>query len=142
MIGDPSLLGRFLRRGGKEDRARSDPRFAPALRALEAELRAMGYTVTRSSLWRSRQYQEELHNRWEQGDPTIITEPAPPGRSSHQYGMAADLTLDPPDYDVLGEVAEDFGLVQPDPEGDPVHVELPNWRQLTRGWSERRMVPV
>ncbi len=140
MIGDPSLLGRFFARGvAAQDTRRADGRLVGPLRSVEAELRAMGYGVTRSSVWRSRAYQQELHDRWEQGDETIIAEPAPPGRSAHNYGMAADLTIDPPDYDLLGEIAEAYGLVQPDPEGDPVHIEVANWRQLIKGWSERRL---
>jgi len=56
--------------------------------------------------------------------------------------MAIDVTIDPEDYDVLGELADQFGILQPDLEEDPVHVELPGWRQLIKGWSERRLVPL
>lgn len=118
-----------------------DARLRAPLRAVIAELQRAGYSVTASSLYRSPAYQEELHRRWEEGDPDIITEPAPPGQSAHNYGMAADLNLDPPDYEALGEAAEIYGLQWAGPD-DPVHVEIVNWRELTRAWSSRQLVPL
>ncbi len=118
-----------------------DPEFRPALRSVIATLRSSGYSVTVNSLYRSSSYQQELHRRWEEGDPSIIAEPAPPGESAHNYGMAADLDLDPPDIDVLGDVAEMFGLTWGGFE-DPVHVELSDWRGRTGRWDMTRLIPL
>ncbi len=142
-LGDPSLLELlpFLKRGPR-GASRLDPRFRERWLLLRDELRAQGYTVKENSAFRSRREQEDLIRRWQRRDPAVITEPAPPGQSAQQYGMAIDVTIDPEDYDVLGELADQFGILQPDLEEDPVHVELPGWRQLIKGWSERRLVPL
>ncbi len=116
-----------------------DPRFRAPLRAVIAELQDAGYRVSANSLYRSPAYQEELHRRWEEGDPDIITEPAPAGGSAHNYGMAADLHLEPPDYEVLDQLAEAYGLVWGGSE-DEVHVQLKDWRELTKGWSSNNLV--
>lgn len=130
-------MGFFRRRRS----AGVDRRFRDSLRAVIAELQTAGYRVSANSLYRSPAYQEELHRRWEAGDQDIITEPAPPGQSAHNYGMAADLNLDPPDYDALGEAAELYGLVWGGSD-DPVHVEVANWRELTKGWKSSQLIPL
>ncbi len=140
MIGDPSLLGGIRRRLVRKPQV--DGRLVAALSELVQLLAQEGYEARISSAYRSRRDQQELIRRWEEGDPDIIAQPAPPGRSAHNFGFAVDIVLDPPDYDFLGAAAAEVGLVQPDPDGDPVHVELPNWRRLTRGWNERRLVAV
>ncbi|SRR5712691_2904668 len=122
---------------------KADIRFKVRLERAIRELKDAGYLVRVNSVYRSKAQQRELHQRWEEGDPQVIAEPAPPGRSAHNFGMAADLNLQPEDFDALQQAAEDNGLAYPDPEGDPVHIELPNWRDLTKGWTPRgRLVNV
>ncbi len=130
----------FLSRSRSGRRFVADPRFVGRWRRLRYILSEGGHPVTVTSAYRSLADQQQLIQRWERGDPDIITEPAPPGESAHQYGFAIDVVTD--DYDVLGEEAEKVGLVQPDPENDPVHIELPGWRDLTDNFSEGGLVAI
>ncbi len=116
-------------------RFQADVRFKARLQRVVEDLQEAGYTVRVNSVYRSNAQQQRLIDLWDEGDSSVVAQPAPVGQSAHNYGMAADLNLDPPDYDVLGQVAENNGLVQPDPEGDEVHIELPDWRELKRGWT-------
>lgn len=135
------MLRGWIRLFGFKPGQQVDPLFRPILRGLIATLRSEGYSVTVNSLYRSLGYQQELHRRWEAGDPSIIAEPAPPGESAHNYGMAADLDLDPSDSDVLGDVAEMFGLTWGGFD-DPVHVELADWRDRAGRWDLSRLIPL
>jgi len=130
----------FLSRSRSGRRFVADPRFVGRWRRLRDVLSEGGHPVTVTSAYRSLADQQQLIRRWENGDPDIITEPAPPGESAHQYGFAIDVVTD--DYDVLGDEAAKVGLDQPDPENDPVHIELPGWRELTGNFTEGGLVAV
>lgn len=142
-VGDPSLLELlpFLKRGPR-GAFRVDPRFLERWQRLRSLLEEEGYSIKVSSAYRSRRDQEELIRRWERDDPGVITRPAQPGQSAHQFGMAIDVTIDPQDWDRLGELAASVGLEQPDPDEDPVHIEFPNWRAYAPAFNEGRLVPV
>src|SRR5258708_38862501 len=142
------MLSTFRRIFGFKPSAQVDRDFRGPLRQVIADLQAEGYTVVTNSLYRSPRYQQELHDRWEAGDPSVITEPAPPWESAHNYGMGGDLEpyapgATEPDYDALAWAAENNGLLWAGWD-DPGHVELPEWRARVRAlrWNEARLVPL
>jgi D-alanyl-D-alanine carboxypeptidase len=76
---------------------RFDARAADALKEWLDAARAEGLGVYLCSAYRNYYYQQYLHFRkvWQCGEKKAKTIVAPPGRSEHQLGLAADLTAYP-----------------------------------------------
>jgi len=98
------------------DVADLNPAFATHLAALRAALAKAGINASINSGYRSPEYQQQLIN---QG----VQPAAPPWRSFHQYGLAADLTLPGGDYQRMWDLAPQFGLHALGAY-DPGHVQL------------------
>lgn len=82
-------------------------------------------TVTVGSGYRSYEEQARLYNDWINGVPGQA-QAAPPGRSNHNHGTAADLEyISPEARDWVHSVAADLGLHFPVP-GENWHVERIN----------------
>lgn len=104
-----------------------------------------GLRAVLSSAFRGIPQQRTLYLAYKRGGPRA----APPGDSAHNYGLAGDVLIIPPDgekmdkwewatatfrgrraYRALHRVAKRYGLVSiidraPD---DPFHLQVPNWR--------------
>lgn len=94
-----------------------------------------GISITLTSAFRTGQRQRELYNAWlargRRGLPAAF-----PGTSTHEYGLAVDLTTPrEADYPRLGRLAECVGLKWAGPR-DKVHFDVfgPRaWRQALQG---------
>ena len=104
-----------------------------------AYARDHGIDVQVTSTRRTRAEQAALRERYEQaiangtfGQPGSVEYPANrAGDSAHQYGLAFDSVPVRPDHaDDWIEVRKSFGWRVP--YNDPVHAELPAWREAVR----------
>lgn len=109
------------------------PGMPERLRMLLDTLRGLGYRATYTSGYRSISKQRALYDAWikrgKRGLPA-----APPGSSSHNYGLAVDVSSDAPDQ-VLKFAADVAGLVWFGPK-DRVHFDPygpSQWRAIARG---------
>ncbi len=101
-----------------------------------------GLTVTVTSGSRSLQEQAVLRSRWEacltRGEKVWPGNPNPncrypanrPGDSAHGVGMAFDSSV-PADQQWAWNYLRRYAGFHV-PEGDPVHAEVPNWRDYVR----------
>lgn len=114
---------------------------------IQPAMRARGYSVTIASGARTLQEQQHDYQLYRAGKGGRA---APPGRSAHNYGLAIDCLVAPPNgyrgdawgwansaagrkaYQLLHKIARHYGLediaaAAPD---DPFHLQAPNWRKL------------
>lgn len=95
-----------------------------------AELSRRGFSGTVTSGKRSTAEQSRLYQDYITGRSSIVA--APPGRSSHEYGLGLDFVVDQgknsPQQRQAMALLKSWGgeLVA----GDPVHVQYPGYRQL------------
>lgn len=103
------------------------------LRALVGVLAELGYSATFTSGYRSSRKQAQLYREHLAGRSKYPV--APPGRSTHEYGLGVDVVSDAPD-DMLRYAANYSGLVWFGPK-DRVHFDPYGpaaWREiLARG---------
>lgn len=114
------------------------PPFAEAVRILKAYADYFQLSARIVSGFRSLAEQERLYAKGrtpaeitarvsKRGTGGSVTD-APPGSSSHNYGLAIDVE-GPNQADVVWLARElGFGTVS----WDPAHIEWPNWQQLLR----------
>ena len=94
-----------------------NPDFAARLAKFRDALTQAGINSSINSGYRSPEYQQSLIN---QG----VRPAAQPWSSFHQYGLAADLTLDKANYQRMWDLAPQYGL-HPLGAFDPGHVQMP-----------------
>jgi hypothetical protein len=87
-----------------------------------AFLQKHGVTVTVTSSLRSMDEQQRLYARYKAGLSKYPA--APPGHSMHGLGIAFDLHLNPPVYDVAGRIWEALGLTWGGRFSDPIHFDF------------------
>jgi hypothetical protein len=109
------------------DRSHLHPAFAPLLDAYTKALDAAGIKYTVDSAYRSVPHQKEI---WERSKHGTLFPAAPPGRSFHNFGMAADvIPANPRDYARMHEIAQSVGLAPANAKAgwswDQPHVEMP-----------------
>ena len=119
--------------GHAPDTANWNPVFAQRLAAFRDALTKAGIHSSISSGYRTPEYQNQMyqnHLAKKAGQPLPypnVEAPgvvAPPWRSFHNYGIAADLHLDNPnDYARMAQMARQFGLSGIGPS-DPGHIQL------------------
>lgn len=101
-----------------------DPEFQSSLAQFLGGVSAQGIRYRVTSAYRSRAQQAKLYAAWRAGRSRFPA--APPGRSAHEYGLAADIVfaggVESPMQIVLG-LAREAGLKWGG-ENDPVHFEL------------------
>lgn len=105
------------------------PYMRQALPRLLDTLRGLGYRATYTSGYRSSAKQAQLYAAYRAGRSKFPA--APPGRSSHEYGLAVDVSSDAPDQ-VLRFAADVAGLRWFGP-GDRVHFDPygpAEWREI------------
>ncbi len=106
-----------------------DPRVQRHANAFIAYLERLGYTVTVTSTRRSVDTQRQLYSCYVRtgcsncGRGGGCYPAAPPGHSQHDRGLAFDLHLDPPAYDVAGQLWERLGLTWGGRFSDPIHFD-------------------
>lgn len=82
-----------------------DADFAAVFEEVARYAASQGVRVEIFSGWRSRKRQTEIFRKF--GRPRA----APPGRSFHEYGFAADIKTHPPGLEsFIGQIAEAYGL--------------------------------
>lgn len=96
-----------------------NPGVARSLRTLLDTLRGLGYSATFTSGLRDSKKQAALYKAWKAGKSRYPV--APPGRSTHEYGLAVDVASNAPD-EVLRFAADVAGLVWFGPS-DRVHFD-------------------
>jgi hypothetical protein len=94
-----------------------NPDFAARLAKFRDALTQAGIASSINSGYRSPEYQQSLIN---QG----VRPAAQPWSSFHQYGLAADLSLDKANYQRMWDLAPQYGL-HPLGAFDPGHVQMP-----------------
>lgn len=110
---------------------------------IKPEMHALGYDVRIESGARDLNEQANKYNDFLRGRGGRA---APPGRSAHNYGLAIDVGIIPPDgsdiyawaqtwkgragYRKLHEVAAKYGLESLSFTDDPYHLQVKGWRQL------------
>ena len=110
------------------DVADLNPAFLPLLNAYTGALNKAGIGYRLDSGYRTPEQQSEIYARSNQGRSFAA---APPWRSFHNYGLAADvIPTNPADYARMHDLARQAGLY--DAQGglgftsyDPPHVEMP-----------------
>ncbi len=130
---------------GVATRQRLLPEFWAVVREVFNAAGEEGIGVRIESTYRSSAVQARLYKAWlargKQGLPA-----APPGQSFHEFGLAIDISTDPPDaLERVGEIAEDFGLRWGGFFDDPVHIDAGydlDIRQARQSFNERRLVEV
>lgn len=98
-----------------------DPRLFPLAQQFVALLEGAGVTVTVTSTRRSLDEQQRLYDRWLAGQSKYPA--APPGTSTHGAGLAFDLHLNPPLYDIAGAIWERMGLTWGGRFNDKIHFD-------------------
>ena len=112
------------------------PRFARAVEALLAYMRATDSRFVVTSGLRTRAEQEELWAKFQRGDPGQPFRPLPPGKSQHERGFAVDIARfgrdarTDDDLRSWGRWWQTLGGVWGG-EQDPVHFEAP------KSWTGR-----
>jgi hypothetical protein len=104
-----------------------NPAFSPLLNAYTAALDKAGIRYRLDSGYRSPEQQAEIYARSQQGK---LFPAAPPWRSFHNYGFAADvIPANPADYQRMWDYARQAGLASArqssDFSYDKPHVEMP-----------------
>lgn len=126
---DPELLKFLMSRGQGLEGAGVDPVFAQRLQAaLQAAEGATGAQTQISDLYRSPERQAQYYAAYKAGKGGLA---APPGRSRHQLGQAADIRRGPV-RDWMAENSGQYGiepLKGPLARMDPVHF------QMMRDWK-------
>ncbi len=90
-------------------------------------VRELGVDVRVTSVLRSRAKQEYLWNLRQAGKwPYPV---AAPGTSAHEYGLAWDSWVPEPYMPWWVAVRRWAGWDVPLPDTDPVHAQIPNWRE-------------
>lgn len=85
-------------------------------------LQRAGITVTVTSTRRDLDQQRRLYEAYKSGRSRFPA--APPGRSTHGLGIAFDLHLDPPLYNVVGPIWESLGYTWGGRFRDPIHFDF------------------
>lgn len=98
-----------------------NPHVKTSLRMLLDVLRGLGYRATFTSGKRDPKKQAQLYQAWIRRGRTGLPA-APPGRSTHEYGLAVDVSSNAPDQ-ILKFAGEAAGLVWFGP-GDRVHFDV------------------
>jgi hypothetical protein len=98
-----------------------DPRFLPIAQAFVNALEEAGVTVTVTSTRRSLDEQQKLYDRYLSGQSRFPA--AKPGSSTHGIGVAFDLHLDPPVYEIAGAIWENMGLTWGGRFNDKIHFD-------------------
>ena len=96
-----------------------NPEFSRRFYALLTAASAEGIDIWVTSGYRSRAHQKRLYDRWKAGKSRLPA--APPGKSNHERGRAADLVAS--DLQRVVAIARKLGLRWAG-EKDPVHFEL------------------
>ena len=103
--------------------------------ALTSASMELGKPIHIRSGLRTPEEQQKMYNEWVEagggpGSPTVmtpsfgrVTTPAPPGKSRHQNGIAADIDQTVADELEKSGILAKYGLSRP-VAGDPVHVQL------------------
>jgi peptidoglycan L-alanyl-D-glutamate endopeptidase CwlK len=129
-----------------------NPYFAPYAKWLYQTAEASGFRPQLVSAYRSRAEQQALYDRYlecqEQqrrlgGDPSRCIPAAKPGDSYHEYGLAIDMTQEPPPgwsddawdsaggYRLLGNLWKSLGFRAGSDFNDPNHFDVgPRWRDV------------
>lgn len=109
-----------------------DAEFARRLDALTRLLERSGHRVLISDGTRSREAQKALYERFRAGRGPLA---APPGRSCHEYGFAADIVVSPRDDALVQRLAATVGLrtILYGTTSNHVHVEWSEGCQRARG---------
>ena len=110
---------------------------------IKPQMHALGYEVRIESGARDLTEQANLYNAFIRGRGGRAV---PPGRSAHNYGLAIDVGIIPPDgsdlyawshtwkgraaYRQLHEIAARYGLESLSFSDDPYHLQVKGWRQL------------
>jgi len=104
------------------------PRLAEKVRAMAADLAAVGITITVTSGMRSVSDQDDLYAQGRSFPGTIVTN-ARGGQSMHNYGLAVDVdTPNEGNFARIGVQGQAYGLVWGGSWSslyDPVHFEMP-----------------
>lgn len=110
-----------------------DPRVAPLAKAFIDLLTRAGITVTITSTRRDPAQQAKLYDCFKRvgcsdctkrpGQPGCYPAAAP-GQSTHALGAAFDLHLDPPVYELAGQVWERAGFTWGGRFDDPIHFDF------------------
>lgn len=120
-----------------------DARFAAKLEQLVRILQGPQYRrrVIVSDSTRSREQQRLAYERYKSGRGPMA---APPGRSCHEYGAAADIVVSPRDDALVAQVASTLGLrtILYGATSNHVHVEdSALCRELRDGVPAERSLP-
>lgn len=99
-----------------------DSRVYPIAQAFVRALTRAGITVKVTSARRSMEEQQRLYARYKAGLSKYPA--AKPGSSTHGVGIAFDLKLDPPLYDLAGQVWESLGYTWGGRFSDPIHFDF------------------
>lgn len=99
-----------------------DDRVYPVARWFVSLLEAAGFNVTVTSARRDLDQQRQLYAAYRSGRSRYPA--APPGHSTHGLGIAFDLNLRPPRYDVAGAVWEALGFTWGGRFGDRIHFDF------------------
>lgn len=99
------------------------PSAARVFRAFIEAARAAGIGVTVTSAYRSPTKQRKLFERYQRGEMPYTV--APPGRSTHEQGIAVDMVASPRSAQrALARVWESAGFTWGGRFSDPVHFDL------------------
>lgn len=99
-----------------------DARAIPVFRTFLAALARAGIRATVTSTRRDPAEQARLFARYKAGLSRFPA--APPGHSTHALGIAVDMVLDPPAYELAGRVWERAGFTWGGRFNDPIHFDL------------------
>lgn len=108
------------------------PEVRRRVKHLRSQAKRFGITTTQTSGFRSVQAQNRLYARFLAGKSRFPA--APPGLSTHNYGVAVDLVAVRGSQAILGQLAKYSGLVWAG-AGDRVHFDpFGNqvWKQILR----------
>lgn len=113
------------------------PEVKRRVKHLRANARILGITTTQTSGFRSIQSQNRLYARFLAGRSRLPA--APPGLSTHNYGLAVDLVAVRGSQAILGRIAGLSGLVWAG-AGDRVHFDPfgnARWKGILRSAGVR-----
>lgn len=102
--------------------------------------RITGRPLTLTSGYRSPQKQAQLYEDYRAGRSAIPANP--PGDSAHEVGLALDFSPGRPYpqdkrlWELYWQVARAFGFEPLGPR-DPVHIQVPRWRELVQSWRRQ-----
>jgi len=110
-----------------------DPTVAKRIERIKETCRLNGIPFQVTSTYRSSAKQAELYRAWLARGKTGLPA-APPGRSTHEYGLAFDASFPASKRALVVEIARWFGMVWFGP-ADPVHFDVygpQRWSEILR----------